>query len=59
MTKPDTEKQDAPKETAIETVVPETPPKAPPAESGGRDGADPTCLRWLGKKRPLGLIFRP
>jgi len=47
MTKPDTkkdgtEKGDAPKETAIETVTDETPPKASAAESGGRDGPDPT-----------------
>ena len=42
MTKPDTKKDDAVKETATETVTTETPPKAPSAESGGRDGPDPT-----------------
>jgi len=42
MTKPDTDKGDAPKETVTETVSPETPQNASPAESGGRDGLDPT-----------------
>ena len=42
MTKPDTKKDDAAKETATETVTTETPPKASSVESGGRDGPDPT-----------------
>lgn len=42
MTKPDTKKDDAAKETVTETISTETPPKASSAESGGRDGPDPT-----------------
>lgn len=42
MTKPESQKEGAPKETASETIAAKTPPKASLTESGGRDGPDPT-----------------